>query len=409
MIEDNSWATLRSSPRLAGARGSGIAIIRAMNPSSVIETLAELVRINSVNSSYEGGPGEREIASWIKRFFEQRGIEVWEQEVFPGRPNIIARLPGRGGSRRVILEAHTDTVSVQGMSIPPFEPRVEAGKMFGRGSCDTKAGLAAMMCAVASLHEDRIQPPCDVWLAAVVDEEFSYRGVVTLCEGLTGQAALVAEPTGLRAVIASKGVLRWRIVVRGRAAHSGKPHLGVNAINHMARVILALEEDHRNLAARVHPLLGPATVNVGVVQGGVQVNFVPDRCSIEIDRRLLPGETVETVLAHYQKLLEGLKVQHPTLDAFMERPMLTDEALETPADSAPAQLASMLLKEMGLDGALGGVPFGSDASKLSRQGIPSLVFGPGSIDQAHAAVEFVELAQVERAFEFYRNFIVRFV
>ncbi len=380
-----------------------------MNPSSVIETLAELVRINSVNSSYEGGPGEREIATWIKRFFEQRGIEVWEQEVFPGRPNIIARLPGRDGSRRVILEAHTDTVSVQGMSIPPFEPRVEAGKMYGRGSCDTKAGLAAMMCAVASLHKDQIQPPCDVWLAAVVDEEFSYRGVVKLCEGLTGQAALVAEPTGLRAVIASKGVLRWRILVRGKAAHSGKPHLGVNAINHMARVILALEEDHRNLAARVHSLLGPATVNVGVVQGGVQVNFVPDRCSIEIDRRLLPGETVETVLAHYQTLLDELKIQHPTLDAFMEPPMLTDEALETPADSAPAKLARSLLDAMGLDGALGGVPFGSDASKLSRQGIPSLVFGPGSIDQAHAAVEFVELAQVERAFEFYRNFIVRFV
>jgi acetylornithine deacetylase len=372
------------------------------------QTLASLVRINSVNSSYEGGPGEREIATWVRNFFEQRGIEVWEQEVFPGRPNVIARLPGRDASRRVILEAHTDTVSVQGMGIPPFEPRVEDGKMYGRGSCDTKAGLAAMMHAVASVHEEGRQPPCEVWLAAVVDEEFSYRGVVKLCEGLTAHAALIAEPTGLRAVIASKGVLRWRIGVRGKAAHSGKPHLGINAINHMARVILALEEDHQRLAARVHPLLGPATVNVGVIHGGVQVNFVPDTCTIEIDRRLLPGETVAGVLAHYQTLLDALKTQHPTLDAVMEPPMLTDEALETAADSAPAQLAGTLLTEMGLDGTLCGVPFGSDASKLSRQGIPSLVFGPGSIDQAHAAVEFVDLAEVERAFEFYRNFILRF-
>lgn len=379
-----------------------------MNNSPLIQTLASLVRINSVNSSYEGGPGERDVANWVRGFFEQRGIEVWEQEVFPGRPNVIARLPGRDTSRRVILEAHTDTVSVQGMSIPPFEPRVADGKLYGRGSCDTKAGLAAMMHAVASLHEEGLQPPCEVWLAAVVDEEFSYRGVVKLCEGLTGHAALIAEPTGLRAVIASKGVLRWRISVRGKAAHSGKPHLGVNAINHMARVILALEEDHRHLAARVHPLLGPATVNVGVIHGGVQVNFVPDTCTIEIDRRLLPGETVVGTLAHYQGLLDDLKAQHPTLDAVMEPPMLTDEALETAADSAPAQLASALLTEMGLDGALCGVPFGSDASKLSRQGIPSLVFGPGSIDQAHAAVEFVDLAEVERAFEFYRNFILRF-
>src|SRR4051812_34515125 len=281
----------------------------------VILTLAELVRINSVNSSYEGGPGEGEIATWVRRFFESRGIEVWEQEVFPNRPNVIARLPGRDPSRCVILEAHTDTVSVQGMTIPPFEPRIAEGKMYGRGSCDTKAGLAGMMHALASLHEEALQPPCDVILAAVVDEEFSYRGVVKLCETLSSStfhaiAALVAEPTNLRAVIASKGVLRWRIIVRGRAAHSSKPHLGVNAISHMARIVLALEADHQCLAAREHPLLGPATCNVGVIRGGVQVNFVPDECAIEIDRRLLPGERAADVLAHYQSLLDAVKAQH---------------------------------------------------------------------------------------------------
>ncbi len=379
-----------------------------MSVPAVIQTLASLVSIHSVNSAYAGGRGEREIATWVRGFFEQRGIEVWEQEVFPDRPNIIARLPGRDGSRRIILEAHTDTVSVQGMSIPPFEPRMDGGKLYGRGSCDTKAGLAAMMHAVASVHEDGLQPPCEVWLAATVDEEYSYRGVVKLCEGLIGHAALVAEPTRMRAVIASKGVLRWRMVVRGKAAHSGKPHLGVNAINHMARVVLALEDDHRQLAARVHPLLGPATVNVGVIHGGVQVNFVPDTCSIEIDRRLLPGETASGALAHYQGLLDALKSQHPTLDAVMEPPMLTDEALETAAEAAPVQLASALLAEMGLEGTPCGVPFGSDASKLSRQGIPSLIIGPGSIDQAHAAVEFVDVKEVERAVEFYRQFILRF-
>ena len=379
-----------------------------MSLPSVTQSLADLVRINSVNSSYEGGPGEREIAAWVRRFFEQRGIEVWEDEVFPNRPNVIARLPGRDPTRRVVLEAHTDTVTVKGMSIPPFEPRVENGRLYGRGSCDTKAGLAAMMRAVASLHEEGLQPPCEVWLAAVVDEEYSYRGVVKLCEGLTAHAALVAEPTGLRAVIACKGVLRWRIVVRGKAAHSGKPHLGVNAINHMARIVLALEEEHQRLATKAHPLLGPATLNVGVIQGGVQVNFVPDTCAIEVDRRLLPGETAAGVLAQYQGLLDALRAQHPTLDAVMESPMLTDEALETAADSSAARLASTVLTGMGLDGALCGMPFSCDASKLSRQGVPSLVFGPGSIDQAHGAVEFVDLAEVERAVEFYRNFILRF-
>ena len=379
-----------------------------MNFSPVIETLRSLIAINSVNSFYEGGPGEREIATWVRHFFEHRGIVVWEQEVFPNRPNVIARLPGRDPSRRVILEAHMDTVSVQGMSIAPFEPRIEDGKLFGRGSCDTKAGLAAMMHAVASLHEEGIVPPCEVWLAAVVDEEFSYRGVVKLCEDLTADAALIAEPTGLRANIAGKGVLRWRIVVRGKAAHSSKPQLGVNAISHAARIVLAIEEDHARLAAKVHPLLGPATVNVGIIRGGVQVNFVPDECAIEIDRRLLPGESGTAVLAHYQRLLDELQTQHPTFDAVMEPPRILDEALETSADSAPAQLASIVLAEMGLDATLGGVPFGSDASKLSRAGIPSLIIGPGNIDQAHAAVEFVEIAEVERALTFYRHFIQRF-
>ena len=378
-----------------------------MSQPSVTDTLAKLVSINSVNPAY-GGPGEREIAGWVRRFFEERAIEVREETVWPDRPNVIARLPGRDPTRRVILEAHLDTVSVQGMTIPPFEPRVAEGKLYGRGACDTKGGLAAMMHAVAAVKSRGIIPPCEIWLAAVVDEEFSYRGVVSLCTGLTGQAAIVAEPMDLRAVIASKGVLRWRIRVQGRSAHSGKPHLGVNAITHMARVVLALEEDHRRLAGSAHPLLGPATLNVGVIHGGVQVNVVPDECVIEVDRRLLPGEKADAVLAHYRNLLDELQARHPTLRAEMEPPMLTDEALATPADSPAARLARTVLKEMGRNDQLCGVPFGSDASKLSRQGIPSLVFGPGSIDHAHGAVEFVDLAEVQAAVDFYREFILRF-
>lgn len=379
-----------------------------MSSPDVAETLAGLIRINSVNPAYEGGPGEAELAGWVRRFFEQRGIEVFEQPVWPERANVIARLPGRNPDRRVIMEAHLDTVSIAGMTIHPFEPRIDEGRIFGRGSCDTKGGLAAMMHAVAAVHAEGLAPPCEVWLAAVVDEEFSFRGAAKLCEGMVAHAAVVAEPTGLRAVIASKGVLRWRIVVRGRSAHSSRPELGINAIDHMARVILALEEAHARLAAREHPLLGPATGSVGVIRGGVQVNVVPDECAIEIDRRLLPGENASAVLAGYRSLLDELQRRHPTLHATMEPPMLIDEALETPADAAVVRLACDVLQQHGLDGTPCGVPFGSDASKLSRQGVPSIVFGPGSIAQAHAAVEFVELAQVRAAAAFYRDFILRF-
>lgn len=371
----------------------------------VLQTLADLVRINSVNSSYDGGPGEGEVAAYVRRFFEQRGIETWEQEVFPGRPNVLARLPGLDSSRRIVLEAHTDTVSVKGMTIPPFEPVIREGRMYGRGSCDTKAGLATMMHAMASLKEEGITPPCEVILAAAVDEEYSYRGVVRLCEGLKADAAIVAEPTELRAVIATKGVLRCRLVVHGRSAHSSKPHLGVNAITHMARVIAAIEADNERMAAVQHPLVGCGTCNVGVITGGVQVNFVPDRCAIEIDRRLLPGEKASDAVAHYRQLLQGLE----GITGDVEEPLLlVDEALDTPAEAAVVQTALQVLRDLGLNAEPCGVPFGCDASKLARAGIPSIVFGPGSIDRAHTADEYIEIDQVEQALEFQRRFLLGF-
>src|SRR2546422_3522145 len=137
-----------------------------MNKASVLGTLADLVRINSINPAYENGNPEAEIAAYIERFFADQGIETWRQEVFPGRPNLIARLPGRNTDRRIILEAHTDTASITGMTIPPFDPVIRDSRMYGRGSCDTKAGLAAMMHAVASIHEAAAKPECEVWMVA---------------------------------------------------------------------------------------------------------------------------------------------------------------------------------------------------------------------------------------------------
>ncbi len=376
--------------------------------SPVLQTLADLVRINSVNSSYDGGPGEGEASVYVRRFFEHRGIEVWEQEVFPGRHNVIARVPGRDASRRIVFEAHMDTVSIKGMTIAPFDPVIRDGKLHGRGSVDDKAGLAAMMHAVADIHASGEPPPCELWLAAVVDEEFSFRGVVKLCEDLKADAAVVAEPTEFKCVIASKGVLRWRIRTKGKAAHSSKPHLGVNAITAMSRVVLALQADHERMQAAAHPLLGPGTCNVGVIRGGVQVNFVPDEAVIEIDRRLLPGEEVEEVLVHYQALLDDLAQQHPDVVAEMEKPMLQDWPFQTDKDESLVSLAQGLLREMKRDDGVCGVPFGSDASKFSRLGIPTILFGPGSIDQAHAAVEYVECAEVEAAQDFYARIARRF-
>ncbi len=396
---------------------------------AVIELLADLVRINSVNPNYEGGVPEAELADFVEQYFTALGVETWRQQVYPDRPNVIARIPGRNPERRIVLEAHLDTVSTVGMTIDPWNPEIRDGKMYGRGSCDTKGGMAAMMHAVASLVADGITPECDVLFTATIDEEYSYRGVVALCDSLSpgtvdphilshevpprnpwhAEAAIIAEPTGLMAVIASKGLVRWKIETRGKAAHSAKPHLGVNAIEHMAHVITALQQDTRRLSEHTHPLLGPATCNIGVIRGGVQINFVPDRCEIEIDRRLLPGETRENVLAHYQQLVDSVAAEHPGMDVVMHPPMLSDRSLETDAESAAVQTMSNVLQRLGLDATLTGVPFCSDASKFGAIGIPSMILGPGSIDQAHAAVEYIECSEVVQAAEIYRQFLIEFV
>lgn len=374
----------------------------------VLETLSDLVAIKSINPDHEGGVPEEEVAQYVERFFATRGIETFRQPVLPGRENVVAKLPGVDRKRRLILEAHMDTVSVSGMSIPPFTPDVRDGRLYGRGSCDTKAGLATMMHAVAHWKEQGLVPPCDLWLAAVVDEEFAFRGVIKLCEGLeataAATAAIVAEPTEMRVVVAAKGVLRWKLRTLGVAAHSAKPHLGVSAIRHMTPVLEWLNAAADSLATPQHPLLGPATLSIGLIRGGEQINFVPDRCEIAIDRRILPGEDPLAVWAGYRADLAKI----PGIEAQMDPPMIADPAMETAVDARVVTVAQQVLGKMGYSADVCGVPFGSDASKFVRQGIPSIIFGPGSIDQAHAAIEYVPCDEVLAALAFYLEFIRRF-
>lgn len=385
-----------------------------MNENALKTLLQDLVRINSVNAFYDHGPGEQELAKFVETIFVQEGFQVERQIAIPAsekssaRENVLVHLPGQDSSRRLVLEAHMDTVSVAGMTIDPFDPRFENGRIYGRGSVDTKAGLAGMMAVLLDLKNRRTKPPCDLILAAVVDEEYSFRGVSKLVENFQANGAIVAEPTELKIVVASKGVLRWRVIARGKAAHSAKRHLGVSAIHHMAQLVVAFEEHHTQLDDRTHPLLGSPSGNVGMIRGGVQVNFVPDECMIEIDRRLLPDESPEIVLASYQAIIDKLKQSDSTVDIEMQLPYLIDPAMETSSHSSIVRAAIRAASEIGLDSQLAGVPFGSDASKLARNNIPAIIFGPGSIDQAHTACEYVEWEQVVKAFEFYRSIALHF-
>jgi acetylornithine deacetylase len=381
-----------------------------INQGELYSLLADLVAIRSVNTHYDEKSNEKELGQHVQRLLEQWGIDHQTQEVAPDRENVIARLPGKDNQRRLLFEAHMDTVSVEGMEIEPFEPRIKDNCMYGRGSCDTKAGLAAMLYALKSTKESGTLPPATIVLAATVDEEHSFGGVAHLIsEGIQADAAVVSEPTELNVIVAHKGCLRFRVVTKGRAAHSSKVHLGKNAISKMAAVIRAIEREILPTYQLVqHPLLGNPTLNIGLIQGGIQVNTVPDSCSIDIDRRTLPGEDPEKILNELHALMKSLGEADPELEVEVGCPLLEDSPLETQTDEEIVVLARKACTEFLGQARIEGVPYGTDASKLSQAGIPSIVLGPGNIDRAHTAVEFVELDQVVQATRIYRRIMQEF-
>ncbi|MCA8988983.1 MAG: ArgE/DapE family deacylase [Planctomycetaceae bacterium] len=377
-----------------------------LSPS--IALLKELVALNSVNPFW-GGPGEQQVASSLLQLFHQRGIEAWESPVPGCASNVYALIPGRNRQQRLIFEAHMDTVSAESMTIPPFEPTLQDGRLYGRGACDVKAGLAAMVSAFIDLKESGEVPPVDLWLAAVVDEEYRFRGVNQLIEDLHragGETigAIVAEPTENQIVTATNGVLRFYVTAHGICAHSSKPHLGKNAILDMLRLVDLYQQDAEQLAETNHPLTGRPSMSVTLIEGGQQINFIPERCRIGIDRRLIPGETAQQTWDHYRILAAGIS----NTQFEVEQADIRDDPMETPHTTQVVSTAVEVARNCGLSSVPVGVPFGCDASKLSRAGIPSLVFGPGSIDQAHAAVEYVVIEQVLKASQFYRTFLQEF-
>lgn len=366
------------------------------------EILRELVRIPSVNPSFEGGVPELAVADYVERFLLRLGLSAERREVHLNRPNVIGMLPGaRSDEPGLLLEAHMDTVQTTNMTVDPFTAAIADGKLYGRGACDTKASLAAMLAAVEWCVQHGAVPRVPVYLAATVDEEVHYTGVLDLlqiCEKFG--AAVVGEPTELQAVIAHKGVVRCEIETVGVAAHSSRPSEGVSAIEAMVQVIAYLREVVTpRLLASPHPLVGPGSMSVTEIAGGVAPNTIPDRCRIKIDRRTIPGENSEQVWSDLRDELCGLKLRDKGASVIVHPPFVLDYTLDTSADSEIVrQLTCAASRRIGEVRTLG-VPYGTDASKLALAGIPTVVFGPGSINQAHTEDEWVDLSQVAQAAE----------
>jgi len=369
----------------------------------VVRLLTDLVSIESVNPSLVGGRrGEAALAEYVTNYLASLGLAVESQSVLPERANVLGRLSGQNAAR-IIFEAHMDTVTLEPMP-DALIPRVGGGRLYGRGACDTKGSLAAMLYALKLLKEHAAGQHASVLLAATIDEEVAYRGVLALVEAKPeADAAIVGEPTSLAPVIAHKGCVRWRIRTRGRAAHTSKAQEGNNAIYQMVEVIRCLREQlEPRLATRTHPLAGGPSLVVSVIHGGLQVNIVPNECFVEIDRRTVPGETHAQVLDEVDQALDEIRRREPAFVIEREAPTLVDWPLDTPAGSAIARAGLSACRAIRGSAELGAVPYGSDASKLSVLGhIPSIVLGPGDIAQAHTADEWVPVAEVVQAAEIY--------
>jgi succinyl-diaminopimelate desuccinylase len=371
--------------------------------SRAAKLLRELIALPSVNPAFlpanDPRAGEQRVADFLGATAGSCGLEVEFQEVFPNRANILARLTPSGKTRqRVLLAPHLDTVGGEPPEI--FQPRERNGRLHGRGACDTKGSVAAMLTVLIELARSSRRPQdTEIVFAGLVDEENGQGGARALvAKSLKADLAIVGEPTRLRVVTAHKGDLWLQLETRGKAAHGSRPELGRNAVHEMARIVDLLETTYgASLRRRKHSLLGNPTVSVGTIAGGSQPNIVPDSCRISIDRRMIPGETeagarreIASLLRRHKLAARLLNIRNapcPPLETDPKRPLVR-QFLASAGQTRPV-----------------GAHYFCDAAVLASEGIPAVVFGPGDIAQAHTADEWISLHQLEQGAQMLRRFL----
>ncbi len=402
-----------------------------------VETLQQLVQAPSVNpmgrESAGAEYGERRLTDLLVQICEQQAWRWLRREVHPNRDNLLILIEGfpppQNDGELLLWDVHQDTVPADGMTVEPFAGERRNGRVYGRGACDVKGSMAAMLAALSRLS--KLSEPSTgrslkgrgipeahptIVLACTVNEECGYTGAQALSRmwGDTLEAtafiprrpdaAIVAEPTGLNVVVAHQGQVRWRCHTIGRAAHTSRPDAGVNAIYTMARIVQVIERYHGKLSTESpeHPLCGRPSVCVSTIRGGVAINTVPEHAIIEIDRRLAPGECPD---AAYNALIQHIaeSVDAGRCEIRHDPPFMQSVGLSDVSNRPLGQRLVGLVREHGRASEIVGVPFGTDAAAISAAGVPTVVFGPGSIEQAHTADEFIAIDELQLATEiFYR-------
>jgi len=346
---------------------------------SLHQLAAALVAIDSVNPALvPGGAGERQIAAFVADWCSQRELDV--ELLGDERPTVVATKRGSGGGRSLLLNGHLDTVGVAGMDAP-FEPRIEKGRLYGRGAYDMKGALAAILLAATEAAGLR----GDVIVTLVADEELASVGTEAVLERVRADAAIVVEPTDLRVAIAHRGFVGFELETAGVAAHGSRPDLGVDAIAKMGPIIVALAElDAQLQAGPHHPLVGSASLHASLIEGGQELSSFPARCVLTGERRTIPGETVAQV--------------EDELRAIAGSAALRIVASRDPLTAKPEHPFVELVRRTAGVGEYVGALFWTDAALIAGAGIPTVLFGPAG-EGAHAAVEWVELASLDRVRE----------
>ena len=378
-------------------------LIQEIDDDLIFKTLSDMILIKSENpfdEEVKEGFREKEMADFFADSMSRLGLKVEYRELFPGRPNVFGFLEGKSGLRSLMLAGHLDTVRTTGYR-GAYDVRIEDGLVYGRGSCDMKAALAAYLETVRLIREGGINLQGSLILAGVVDEEYQLLGSKDI--GINGPKAdqgIIGEPTELMICPTNKGRVSTLIKTKGKAMHTSVPEKGDNAILRMGRIITALSSYNSELLGRdSHALCGNGRFSLGVIKGGVQVNMVPDYCELEVDRRTLPGETKDQIYRELDSLLQPLFDLDPDFNYEITEPTWfvnpNDISLEEPVVKS---LMAAKQEVFGQSPKLHCFPGGSDAPNM---GFPTVVCGPGSIAQAHTTCEFVSLEQIVDAVKMY--------
>lgn len=370
------------------------------------ELLAAMVRIDSVNSNISGKPdAELELGLFMETQAKAMGFSPRRLPIEGRSFNLLIEHKVSDAAPWLLFESHLDTVTVAGMTVDPFAAKIQGGRMYGRGACDTKATGASMLLALRQ-YAGQKGGANNVALVLTTDEELFKTGVRAFVQkqlpALSWRpgGVVVGEPTLLKPVVAHNGMMRWKIQTVGRAAHSADPSRGRSAISMMVKVIQAVESRYIPALTRSHPLTGKAQCSINVIHGGVQVNVIPELCEILLDRRVVPGEDHDAVQPALEALLDELRRADPHFEA-KQMDIYSSAALDPVGGETFAGFVRGVLRGMKLSDEPCGVPFGTDASDFSTRGIPAVVLGPGDIAQAHTADEWIELSQLPRAVEVY--------